>query len=166
MDRRGFTTSSQTLLVASAYLCFFMETTMSRPTFINSNVVYHDNSKEYNIDARGNNLDAVLRACEAQDIQAEDVTQQEQQASLFRFIHPSVTEDADRMKVHREVSNLVSNFPMVDICKHLQQMKKDKRVYLNVKPEVMFAELHRMGMPDEQTEGFSYKNFMHYFNIN
>ena len=83
----------------------------------------------------------------------------------FKYIHPSVTEDDVREKVHREVSNLVQNFPMVDICKHLQQMTREKRVYLNIKPELMFNELHRIGMPDEKNEGFSYKNFMHHFNI-
>ena len=41
---------------------------MSRPTFINSKVVYHDNSREYNIDARGKDLASVMRALEAEDI--------------------------------------------------------------------------------------------------
>ena len=37
---------------------------MSKPTFINSSIVYHDNSKEFNIDARGNkDIDALIRAC-------------------------------------------------------------------------------------------------------
>ena len=50
---------------------------MSRPNFFNSKVVYHDNSREYNIDARGRDLASVLQACEASDIepvQAEEVT--------------------------------------------------------------------------------------------
>ena len=37
---------------------------MSKPTFINSTVVYHDNSKEYNIDARGADISSVIRACQ------------------------------------------------------------------------------------------------------
>ena len=84
---------------------------------------------------------------------------------LFRFIHPAVVDDGERLKVHCEVCNLAKNFPMVTICKHLSQMKRDNRVYLGVKPELMFEELHRIGMPDDETEGFSYKNFMHHFNI-
>ena len=48
---------------------------MSKPNFFQSNVVYHDNSTEYNIDARGNDLASVLRACEAEDI--EPVQEQE-----------------------------------------------------------------------------------------
>ena len=49
--------------------------------------------------------------------------------------------------------------------RNLMALKRDNRVYLNVKPEAMFAELHRLGLPDETTPGFSYKNFTNYFNI-
>ena len=42
---------------------------MSRPNFFNSKVVYHDNSREYNIDARGRDLASILQACEANDIE-------------------------------------------------------------------------------------------------
>ncbi len=38
-------------------------------------------------------------------------------------------------------------------------MCKENRVYLNVKPEAMFAELHRMGMPDESHPGYI-RNFL------
>jgi hypothetical protein len=45
---------------------------MSKPTFINSTVVYNDHSTEYNIDARGNkDIDALIRACNAGDVQPE-----------------------------------------------------------------------------------------------
>ena len=45
----------------------FLFNTMSRPTFINSNVVYHDNSTEYNIDARGKDVDSIIRKCGAEE---------------------------------------------------------------------------------------------------
>ena len=54
---------------------------MSKPNFFQSNVVYHDNSTEYNIDARGNDLASVLRACEAEDI--EPVQEQEERNCPF-----------------------------------------------------------------------------------
>ena len=41
---------------------------MSRPNFFNSKVVYHDNSREYNIDARGKDLASVMRAIDTEDI--------------------------------------------------------------------------------------------------
>jgi hypothetical protein len=90
----------------------------------------------------------------------------EPQIEQFRFIHPSVTDEAERLKIHREVENLVRTLPLPDICRYLMEMKKNNRVYLTVKPEIMFEELHRMGMPDETTPGFSIKNFRSYFNVN
>ena len=42
---------------------------MSKPVFLNSKVVYHDNSKEYHIDARGKGLAEVIRAIDARDIE-------------------------------------------------------------------------------------------------
>lgn len=89
----------------------------------------------------------------------------EDKEELFRFIHPHVTSDADRMQVHKEIMNLVRNFPLPEIARYMQQMRKENRVYLSVKPELMFDELHRLGMPDENTPGFTYKNFTNYFNV-
>lgn len=58
---------------------------MSRPNFFNSKVVYHDNSTEYNIDARGKDLTSVL-----QTIQTEDVTpvenKPEQKSEYFPYL--------------------------------------------------------------------------------
>jgi len=86
--------------------------------------------------------------------------------ALFKYIHPSVSTDADKSKITREIQNLVSSFPLPVICRYLMDMKKANRIYLNVKPELAFAELHRLGMPDEQTEGFAYKTFTKYYNVN
>lgn len=127
---------------------------------------YHDNSREYNINAQGKDLASVLRAIEAEDvepIQAEPV--QSPSGELFKYIHPSVTDDNERLQIHREVANLVQTLSLPDICKYLWEMKTNNRVYLNVRPEAMFSELHRMGMPDETNQGFSKKNFMNYFNL-
>ena len=55
--------------VCPSDLCFFIKA-MSRPNFFNSKVVYHDNSREYNIDARGRDVASILRACEADDVEA------------------------------------------------------------------------------------------------
>ncbi len=139
---------------------------MSKPVFLNSKVVYHDNSREYNINAQGKDLASVLRAIEAEDvepIQAEPV--QSPSGELFKYIHPSVTDDNERLQIHREVANLVQTLSLPDICKYLWEMKTNNKVYLNVRPEAMFSELHRMGMPDETNQGFSKKNFMNYFNL-
>ena len=88
------------------------------------------------------------------------------QIELFRFIHPSITDDNERLQIHREIENLVRTLPLPEICRYLMEMRKNCRVYLSVKPELMFEELHRMGMPDETTPGYSMKNFRSYFNVN
>ncbi len=41
---------------------------MSKPVFLNSKVVYHDNSREYHIDARGRDLSEIMRAIDPEDI--------------------------------------------------------------------------------------------------
>lgn len=47
---------------------------MSKPTFINSSVVYNDHSTEYNIDARGNNdIHSLIHSCEINNHQAETI---------------------------------------------------------------------------------------------
>ena len=88
------------------------------------------------------------------------------QMDLFKYIHPSVTDVEERIKIHREVQNLVRTLPLSEICRYLRQMYKDRWVYLNVKTDAMFDELHRLGMPDDSQPGFSLKNFQNYFNIN
>lgn len=106
---------------------------------------------------------SATRFATAEDVSPVDT---KEDVPLFKYIHPSLTADEDMRQVHREVQNLVRRFPMADICRYLRLMCKEHRVYINVKPEAMFEELHRMGMPDETHTGFSYKNFMNYFNIN
>lgn len=85
---------------------------------------------------------------------------------LFKYIHPSVIAEDEKRQIHLEIQNLVRHLPLPEICKYLRQMYKQKRVYLNVRTDAMFDELHRMGMPDESNQGFSQKNFQNYFNIN
>ena len=88
------------------------------------------------------------------------------QLDLFKYIHPSVTDVEERIKIHKEIENLVRALPLPDICRYLMDMRKNNRIYLGIKPELMFEELHRIGMPDESTPGFSMKNFRSYFNVN
>ena len=64
MDKRGFFTGFAEPVCGLSYLCLFSANSMSKPTFINSKVVYHDNSTEFNIDARGKDLASVIRACQ------------------------------------------------------------------------------------------------------
>lgn len=127
--------------------------------------------QQINIGTQNNNYGTVNNFYGDSQAPADGAGKQEEpsatpQVDLFRFIHPSVTDEAERVKVHREVENLVRTLPLPEICRYLMDMRKNCRVYLSVKPELMFEELHRMGMPDESTPGFSMKNFRSYFNVN
>jgi len=121
---------------------------------------YYDNHKEVTINNPGANPVDLLRAALAEDV--EPVVEE---GELFKYIHPSVTSLEEKQQISKEVQNLVRALPLSEICRYLRQMYKDKRVYLNVRTEAMFDELHRMGMPDETNQGFSQKNFQNYFNI-
>ncbi|MCQ2332833.1 MAG: hypothetical protein MJZ95_06545 [Paludibacteraceae bacterium] len=82
---------------------------------------------------------------------------------LCHFIHPSVIDDEEKIKIHKEIQNLVhcNNFP--NICSYLNSMADEKRILLPIDPNRAFSELHRMGMPGEENDGFSYKNFCKYY---
>ena len=79
---------------------------------------------------------------------------------LFHFGHPAVDGD-DEWQVHREVRRLVMRQGLQEICRHLLQMKKERRVLLPQSPSSAYAELVRMGMPSG--EGFAEKTFRKYY---
>ena len=79
---------------------------------------------------------------------------------LFHFVHPAVDGD-DEWQVHREVHRLVMRQGLQEICRHLLQMKKERRVLLPQSPSSAYAELVRMGMPSG--EGFAEKTFRKYY---
>lgn len=58
---------------------------MSRPNFFNSKVVYHDNSTEYNIDARGKDLTSVLQTIQTEDV-ASTEDKPEQKSEYFPYL--------------------------------------------------------------------------------
>ena len=82
---------------------------------------------------------------------------------LCHFIHPSVTDDRERMQIHKEIENLVRCNTIPNICSYLNQMASDSRILLPIEPISALKELRRMGMPGEDTEGFKYKNFSKYY---
>ena len=122
---------------------------------------YIDNHREITFNNPDVNSVDLLRAALAEDV--EPVVEEE---DLFKYIHPSITSLEEKLQISKEVQNLVRALPLSEICRYLRQMYKDKRVYLNVRTDAMFDELHRMGMPDESKQGFSQKNFQNYFNVN
>lgn len=134
---------------------------MSTNNYYNFGIINNDNHKEVTINGAVSNIPDIVRS-----FFVEDVKPVEDEADFFKYIHPSITSLEKKKQISGEVKNLVRSLPLPEICRYLRQMYKDKRVYLNVKADAMFDELHRMGMPDESVQGFSQKNFLNYFNIN
>ena len=91
-----------------------------------------------------------------------DITDMEE-IELCHFIHPSVTDDKERMQIHREIENLVRCNTIPNICLYLSKMASDSRILLPIEPTSALKELRRMGMPGEDAEGFKYKNFAKYY---
>lgn len=153
---------------------------MSKPVFIGSNVEYHDHSREYNIDARGKDLAAVMRAIDAQDITPEyssspasdnrpknDFSSVSSESNsdipLFKYIHVAVTDEKEREQIHRMIHNIVHLPKMQQVCEELYKMMMDRKVLCTINPDSMLAELRRMGLPNGDINGFSDKNFAHYY---
>ena len=82
---------------------------------------------------------------------------------LTFLIHPSITQEQEKQKIHGELVNLVRNNSIVNICDHLKSMAKSKRILLPANPGNAMTELQRLGMPGTDKKGFSYKNFQKYY---
>ena len=82
---------------------------------------------------------------------------------LCHFIHPSVTDDKEKIQIHKEIENLVRSTTIPNICSYLSKMAGDSRILLPIEPTSALKELRRMGMPGEDAEGFKYKNFAKYY---
>lgn len=108
--------------------------------------------------------DGNIQVMNAQQIQTEGITQKDEPSSLlpmdlFKYISPFVTDEAERLNIHRAIVNLVKgDFPMGYICKNLLEMHDDKKIALNVAVENQYNELVRLGLP-ENKDGFSLSNY-------
>ena len=85
---------------------------------------------------------------------------QERNEELCHFIHPSVDSQQEWL-IHDEVKRLASRQGLQEICRHLQQMRKDHKVLLPQAPSIAYIELVRMGMPSG--EGFNESTFRKYY---
>lgn len=132
---------------------------MSRPTFINSNVVYHDNSTEYNIDARGKDAASVIRACETNNIESvqeepsdtidsiiftKKAKKEGKEAAIIAALHKSVQGRNDKTRA------------FVD---ELHSWQKEQYIDAHFNARVMFDELNKL-MPI----AFGYDTFRKYYN--
>lgn len=83
---------------------------------------------------------------------------------LFHFIHHRISSKAQKRKIDASVRIIVTQTKKVrDICTRLFAMQAGEEILLPDSNTLAFDELHRMGMPDEKTDGFSFKNFAKYY---
>lgn len=97
---------------------------------------------------------------EAKDA-SKDITMQETK-ELCHFIFPGLDEK-EAQQVHRQIKDLVARFSMKDICSFLNRLAEEKKILQPQIPQNAFEELHRMGMPSQETKGFGYDNFCKYY---
>ena len=93
----------------------------------------------------------------------EEVDKAVDDIEFCHFIHPSVTDDKEKIQIHKEIENLVRCNTIPNICLYLSKMAADSRILLPIEPVSALKELRRMGMPGEDKEGFTYKNFSKYY---
>ena len=124
-----------------------------------------DHSKHMTVNVpAGTDVSSLVRSFLAEDVepvQAEPV--QSPSGELFKYIHVAVTSDDERLQIHRMVSNIVHLPKMQQVCDELYKLMKSKKVLCSINPDSMLVELRRMGLPDASQEGFSDKNFSHYY---
>ena len=122
---------------------------MSKPTFINSKVVYHDNSTEYNIDARGKDLASVIRACQTEDIQplsssgAPDFSSEIPDSIIFtKKAHqehkiPTIVQALQKSIIDRKDKTRA-------LVQELQSWQKDNYIDPQYNAQVMYDELQKI----------------------
>ena len=86
-------------------------------------------------------------------VKKENVERNEER---FHYVHVDL-DDEEAWHVHYAVKRLVDNYKLSDICKHLSQLKKERKVMLPSEASEMYNELVRLGMPNG--DGFALKTF-------
>ena len=164
MDKRGFFTGFAEPVCGLSYLCLFSANSMSKPTFINSKVVYHDNSTEFNIDARGKDLASVIRACQTEDITplsssgAPDFSSEIPDSIIFtKKAHqehkiPAIVQALQKSIIGRKDKTRA-------LVQELQSWQNDGYVDAHYNARVMYDELNKI-----TPLTFEYDTFRKYYN--
>ena len=84
----------------------------------------------------------------------------DQTEESFHFIHPSMDDEQEK-RIHNEVKQLVKRQGIQMICQHLAHMQNEGKLLLPPNPSVVYNELGRMGMP--QNEGYNENTFRKYY---
>ena len=115
---------------------------------------------------KNDNPSTQLRTGSDSDNSANSTSEQSKdevvQEELCHFIYPGLDEK-EAQQVHRQIKDLVKRFPMKDICSFLNRLANENKILQPQIPQNAFEELHRMGMPPQDTKGFGYDNFCKYY---
>ena len=101
---------------------------------------------------------ATERTSESTVKAAESVDAEE----LSIFIHPRL-DSQEGKEIERQIRNLVRNRDIPTICHYLNELSSQNKILLPLQPQKAYDELHRLGMPDGDTKGFTIKNFKNYY---
>lgn len=101
---------------------------MSRPNFFNSHVVYHDNSKEYNIDARGRDLASVMHEIDADEAKPKTETEDVEPVDTSFFCVDRFTSDIIEKNI-RQTIHLSSS--KADACRRLMSLETQGYIVLS-----------------------------------
>ena len=113
---------------------------MSKPTFINSTVNYTDNSKEYNIDARGKDLPEIMRA-----IDAEDITPEPEPVESIIFTKKTIKEAKQAAIIEALQKSIQGrNDKTRAFVAELHSWQKDGYVDAHYNAQVMYDELDKL----------------------
>ena len=116
---------------------------MSRPNFFNSKVVYHDNSREYNIDARERDLASILQACEASDV--EPVVEESEQVDSIIFTKKAKVEHKESYIIAALQNAITGRKDKTRaFVQELHVWQKDEYVDAHYNAQVMYDELAKI----------------------
>ena len=130
--------------------------------YIHIDTINHGN-KDLTINVpAGTNVTDIVKAfmSDAEEVEPEDNSKP---IPEFKYIHIEVTDDKERAQVHKMMCNIVRLPRMQQVCDELYVLMKKRKVLCTINPEAMLKELRRIGLPGEDQEGFSQKNFQHYY---
>ena len=118
----------------------------------------HVDTIDFHMDGEGNFQFGMVEQVNQNENQNEKEKQNDEE--LFHFIHPSMDEEQEK-RIHNEVKQLVKRQGIQMICQHLAHMQNEGKLLLPPNPSVVYNELGRMGMP--QNEGYNENTFRKYY---
>ena len=166
MGKWDIVTCFDDIVCYPAYLCIFY-CTMSKPVFNNSFIgSYTDNSREYNIDARGKDLATVLRALDAKDVTPHDET-----LSVTSEYHSDIPDSiifTKKAKKEGQIPTIIQAFKSVlanrrdksrALAQEVKVWQKDEYIDAHYNAQVMYDEIAKiMPLP------FGYEAFKQHYN--